>query len=49
MTGWRDTRLPHLKAPLPLERQRDLEQNGDDPRKVDVANDLKKERIGQLG
>lgn len=44
MAGRRDTRPPHLKAPLPLERQRDLEQNGDDPREVDVANDLKRKR-----
>lgn len=36
--------MPHLEAPLPLERQSDLEQNGDDPCKVDVANDLEKER-----
>lgn len=41
-TGWRNPRWPHLEAPLPLERQSDFEQNGDDPGKVDVANDLEK-------
>lgn len=41
--------MAHLKAPLPLERQRDLEQDGDDPRKVDVANDLKKRENRSAG
>lgn len=30
-------------APLPLERHDDFEHNGYDPRKVDVAYDLKEE------
>lgn len=41
-TGRRNTRSPHLEAPLPLEGQSDFEQNGDDPCEVDVANDLEK-------
>lgn len=37
----------YLVAPLPLERHGDPEQDGDDPREVDVANDLKEgEREG---
>lgn len=39
-------RFPHLVAPQPLEGQTDLEQNGDDPREVNVANDLRRESQG---
>jgi len=32
--------VAYLVAPLPLERHGDFEQNGDDPREVDVTDDL---------
>lgn len=39
-------RFPHLVAPQPLEGQAHLQQDGDDPREVNVANDLKEDRRG---
>ena len=32
--------LSHLLAPLPLEGYIDLQQDGNDPRKVDITHDL---------
>lgn len=36
--------VSHLIAPLPLERHGDLEQNGYDPREVDITHNLKRRK-----
>lgn len=41
--------MSYLVAPLPLEGHGDSEQDGDDPREVDVADDLKQEAHGSSG
>lgn len=39
-----DEKVSHLVAPLPLERHGDFKENGYDPREVNIANNLEKNK-----